>query len=409
MLVRTHLNPLKIMILVVTATLAILLGSCGREAPTYAPGSIAVTSTPAGAAILLDGRDTGLVTPATLADLETGLYLVSVRLEDWQTDPEFLSLEVAPLDVLEAAFTLSQTGIRVAGPAGARILVDGIDTGKTAPAFVSVAPGTVALSLALDTYHVSPASVEVAVADGQIVEMAEDAFTIRSRRTVVLEGFSNVSCPPCPELTANLVAMTAKPGFGPDRVLFIEFAVSWPELTDPFYLANPAENADRYTWYQVFGAPDLYENGIQLADALNAPAMEAAVATALETDPGFLIDVDADLSGATVPVGVTLTATEGPVDLAGTSLFVGLYEKVVTIEPAPGLNGQTEFHHVFRDRADSHAQPGPIDPGTPTVITASVNRGGIDPDNIVIIAFVQRDSDKVILQGGSTAVESESR
>lgn len=403
--VNRNRNLLKIFILLILGATALVLVSCGREAPTYAPGTIVVTSTPEGADILLDGVDTGLDTPATLADLAVGLYMVSVHLDEWETDPEFMSFEVAPLEVLEADFTLSQTGIRVLGPEGARILVDGTDTGKIAPAFVSVEPGTVKLSVELDTYHVSPSFIDVAVIDGDIVEMAEDEFHTRSQRTVVLEGFSNVSCPPCPELTANLLAMSAKPEFSPDRVLFIEFAVSWPELTDPFYLANPVENGNRYTWYQVFGAPDLYENGIQVEDALDAAAMEAGVLAALKTDPGFLIDVDADPSGATVPVGVTLSAPE-PIDLGGTSLFIGLYEKVVTIDPAPGLNGQTEFHHVFRDQADSHAQPGFIDPGMPTTIVASVNRGDIDPENLVIIAFVQRDSDKVILQGGSTALES---
>ena len=124
---KRHLNSLHLLTLVLPAVLVLSLASCGREAPTYAPGSISVTSTPEGAAVFLDGRDTGLVTPATLTDLETGLYLVSVQLEDWESDPESLSLELAPLEILQADFTLSRTGIRVAGPEGARILVDGAE------------------------------------------------------------------------------------------------------------------------------------------------------------------------------------------------------------------------------------------------------------------------------------------
>jgi hypothetical protein len=384
---------------------ALGLASCGREAPSFAPGSIRVTSSPPGAAIFLDGIDTGLVTDTTLVDLDAGLYVVSVYLEDWEPDSPGEAIDLGPLGFLEADFILSQTGIRVLGPEGARIFIDGTDTGRIAPAFVSVEPGTVKLSLELDTYHVTPSFLEVTVTDGEIVELAEDEFATRSKRTVILEGFANVSCMPCPELTANLTAMAAKPEFSIDRVLFIEFAVSWPELTDPFYLANPVENANRYTWYQVFGAPDLYEDGIRLADALDGPTMEKAVLAALETDPGFLIDVEADLSGSNVPLGVTLSAPE-PIDLGGTTLVVALYERIITFDQAPGLNRQTEFHHIFRDQADSHAQPGLIDPGMPTTIVASVNRGSIDPDNLVIIAFVQRNSDKVILQAGSTAVES---
>lgn len=385
-------------------TSLLFLVSCGREAPSFAPGSITVISDPAGAAIVLDGRDTGLVTPATLAELDAGLYVVSVHLEEWESEPEGLPLELKPLDDLTASFTLSQTGIRVLAPAGGRILIDGADTGKVAPAFVALDPGTYRFSIELDGYHARPATRNVTVIDGQIVEMTEEDFAFRSQRTVIVEGFANVSCLPCPQLTANLLAMADKPGFATDRVTFIEFSVSWPELADPFYLANPAENSERFTLYQVLGAPDLYVNGVKQADALDAAAMEQAVLAALETDPGFLVDVTADFAGPTVPVAVTLSAPQ-PVDLSGTVLYVALYEKIITLDPAPGLNGQTEFHHVFRDKADSHGQPGLIDQATPTTIAATVNRGDLDPANLVVMAFVQRPGDRVILQGGSSAVE----
>jgi hypothetical protein len=393
---------MKIVLMLVCGCLA--MAGCGNEAPTFEPGSITVTSDPAGAAILLDGEDTGLVTPATLADLDAGLYVVSVRLAEWAADPAGIPLELRPAENVTAEFTLSRTGIRVLGPAGARIIVDGTDTGRVAPAFVGLEPGTHQLSLELDGYHVLPASRGVTVTAGEIVEVPGDEFALRSRRTVIVEGFANVSCLPCPQLTANLVAMTAKPEFSPDRVTFLEFSVSWPELADPFYLANPAENSERFTLYQVLGAPDLYVDGVKQADALDAAAMEAAVRAALEGDPGFLVDVAADFSGPTVPVAVTLRAL-APVDLTGTVLYVALYEKIVRIDPAPGLNGQTEFHHVFRDRAGDVAALGIIDPGTPTTIAASVNRGDLDPANLVVVAFVQRPGDRVILQGGSTAVE----
>lgn len=386
-----------------------LLASCGAEAPTFAPGNIQVTSNPAGAAILLDGEATGLVTPATLTDLDAGLYEISVELANHLPDPEGVTLELRPLDTLTAEFTLSATGLTVPGPEGARIYVNGDDTGKVAPAsIIGLEPGPITVSLTQDTYLFQPASTEVTIVLGQVTELTPDTFVRRSQRTVMVEGFANVSCLPCPQLTANLTALAAKPGFGPDRMIFLEFSVSWPELTDPFYLFNPTENSDRFTLYQVLGAPDLYVDGTKMADALDAPILETEVGWSLTQDPGFLIDVETGASFGDVPVTVTLNAPES-IDLEGHILFVALYEDVITIDPAPGLNGQTEFHHVFRDRVDVPPDVGLLEGGTPKVFEMTLTRGPTSPDNFTVVAFVQRNVDRYILQAGSTAAERPSQ
>ena len=66
---------------------ALILASCGREAPTYAPGDITVISTPTGASIFIDGVDTGEVTPHTFQGLDVNLYNVSVELTNFVASP----------------------------------------------------------------------------------------------------------------------------------------------------------------------------------------------------------------------------------------------------------------------------------------------------------------------------------
>ena len=343
----------------------LLLASCGAEEPTFEPGNIVVTSDPEGAAIFLDGQDSGFITPHALTGLDPAIYLVSVELADFVPDPDVVSVDLKPLDTLPVDFALSQTGFRINSPAGARILVDLVDTGRIVPASVAgLEPGTVMVSLEMDGFLVVPSQYEVTIVDKQITEIPDDVFVTRAQKTVILEGFANVSCIPCPELTDHLVAMAAKPEFSSDRVLYLEFSVSWPELGDPFFLANPQENSDRFNTYPVIGAPDLYVDGAKQADALNADDMELAVLAALESDPGFLVDVTADFTNANVPVTVTLTALRDT-DLTGHVLFVAIYEKVIVIDPAPGLNGQTEFHHVFRDRVDTLPTLGALTVGDP--------------------------------------------
>lgn len=63
---------------------------------------------------------------------------------------------------------------------------------------------------------------------------------------MILESFGNVDCATCAQAAENLVAVTDSDGFGPDRALFLEFSVNWPSPIDPFYLANPTENSDRF-------------------------------------------------------------------------------------------------------------------------------------------------------------------
>ena len=397
------IRPAVMLAMILTGML--FLVSCGAEAPTIEPGNIVITSEPAGAAIFLDDEDTGFITPHTFAGLEPAIYLVWVELDEFVSNKDTVSIFLGPLDTHTEHFTLSQTGFSINSPAGARILVDQQDTGKIVPASVAgLEPGTVFVSLELDGFLVTPAQYEVTIEENKITNIPDDVFSAQIatvKKTVFLEGFANVSCIPCPELTDNLVAMAAKPEFSSDRVLYMEFSVSWPELGDPFFLANPQENSDRYGKYQVLGAPDLYVDGVKQADALNAADMENAVLTALESDPGFLVEVTADFTNAIVPVTVTLDAIRNT-DLTGHVLFVAIYEKVIVIDPAPGLNGQTEFHHVFRDRVDTLPALGALTAGDPQQFDLTLQRGGAAPDSYVAIAFVQHDVSRAILQAGST-------
>lgn len=383
----------------------IAFAACGRVAPRYEPASLTVLSTPAGAAILFDGRDTGQVTPCTFTGLDAAMLEVRVALPDWFSDPESIPVDLRPLDDAEISFTLHQTGLRVTSePSGARILIDGADTGKVTPATVAgLEPGTVQVALELDTWLCVPASLPVTVVEGAVVEVLPEDLRLRSRRTVLLESFGNISCATCAPAAENLVTLSGTPGFGPDRAVYLEFSVSWPSPVDPFYLANPTENAARYTYYYVLGAPALYVDGAAQADPLDLSGSAAAVTARWDIDPGFLLDVAADLqAGATVPVTVTLTPL-ADLDLEGCILFVALYEDRIAYDAPPGNNGQSVFHHMFRDRVDTPPALGAFSSGEPATFELTLNRGAVSPDNATVVAFVQRVADKVVLQAGSTA------
>jgi hypothetical protein len=388
--------------------LGLVLGatSCGRQEPSFAPGNITVVSTPPGAAILFDGRDTGQVTPYTFVGLEADLYNISVVLPDFVATPNSVPVDLSPLDEITLDFALSQTGLEItSSPAGAKIFLDGIDSGRLTPATIAgLAAGLVDVSLALDTYVVTPALLPVTVLADSILSVPAASFRLQPQRTIMLEGFANIDCGPCPQLADNLVAMSENPAFGPDRVLYIEFSLDFPNAFDPLYLDNAAENFDRFrTDYFILGAPALFVDGVKLDDALDAAAMETRILVDLQTDPGFRIDVSADFSNSSVPVTVTLDPA-ADVDLTGHSLYIALYEKTIDFATRgleAGSNGQTIFHHVFRDRVDTPPALGLLTSGIPAVFNVSLARADWAPDNLVVVAFAQRNADFAIIQAGS--------
>ncbi|MDG6257084.1 MAG: PEGA domain-containing protein [Methanomicrobiaceae archaeon] len=109
------------------------------DAPT---GSIAVSSSPGGARVLIDGDDSGSTTNCTVPDLETGMYSVSVEKEGYEI-PEERNVEVELNVAFEVHFDLVplKGSLTVASePTGAAISLDGVDTGMETEATLEDIP-----------------------------------------------------------------------------------------------------------------------------------------------------------------------------------------------------------------------------------------------------------------------------
>jgi uncharacterized repeat protein (TIGR01451 family) len=136
-------------------------------------GNISVTSSPPGAAISLDGSDTGMITPATVEKVNPGTHMVNVTLSGYQ--PSSQTVPVSADTTASAVFTLlqiPQTGsISVSStPAGAAISLDGADTGKTTPSTLdNLIPGTHTVAVSLAGYI--PNSTTITVIAGSIVQV----------------------------------------------------------------------------------------------------------------------------------------------------------------------------------------------------------------------------------------------
>jgi uncharacterized repeat protein (TIGR01451 family) len=164
----TGYNPASTTITIITGETASADFQLVRTPQT---GSIFVTSTPIGAAISLDGTDTGEVTPFTLDNIAAGSHTIDVNLPGYNSASKTITVSIGSTVTVDFQLVLipppPQTGsISVkSSPAGAAILLDGTGTGKITPATLdSVAPGSHTVTVSLKGYN--PASMDVTVSAG---------------------------------------------------------------------------------------------------------------------------------------------------------------------------------------------------------------------------------------------------
>ncbi len=149
-----------------------------------APGSIAVVSTPAGAAVYLDGEETGQVTDCTLEDVPAGDHVITLKLDGYaeaSTPVTVASGETAEVDL--ALTTLTGSLAVTSTPAGATIFIDGADTGEVTNATLDgIAVGTHTVTLKKDGY--ADTTAEVTVAYNEIATLHRDLVEARGSITV---------------------------------------------------------------------------------------------------------------------------------------------------------------------------------------------------------------------------------
>jgi hypothetical protein len=167
----------------------------GRSAITVVPsvaptipsgpvGDLYVTSSPAGAAIWLDGRDTRTAAPAMLRGLAVGKHRVQVR-----TDCTRAELDVVvPEGVIARSELLPVSGkgtvVVTNGPANARLLVDGTEVGKLPATLRDLDCGAHTVALRAPGYLEEQKSVNVLAFESQSIE-----FSLRKEEfgTLVLD------------------------------------------------------------------------------------------------------------------------------------------------------------------------------------------------------------------------------
>ena len=172
------------------------------------------------------------------------------------------------------------------------------------------------------------------------------------QRMVLIEEFTNASCPPCAAQNPAFNALLAQ---NANKVIPIKYQTSWPG-TDPMNAANQSDVATRVAVYGVNGVPYAVMDGdtSKLPATPNAYAGAPAAVTQLQIDNEYALTspismvLDHSFNGAADSIVVNLTITASQAVSGNLKLYVSLNESLITFAAAPGTNGEAKFEHVMR-------------------------------------------------------------
>lgn len=128
-----------------------------------AEGQLEISSDPDGATVLVEGKTTQTwKTPQIISSLSPGVYKVTVSKAGYATETRSIEVRGGSRASLEVTLASLKASLTVAGtPAGARIIIDGRDTGKLSPSEFSLDPAVHNIALHKEGFFDSATDIKL--------------------------------------------------------------------------------------------------------------------------------------------------------------------------------------------------------------------------------------------------------
>ncbi|WP_020535989.1 Omp28-related outer membrane protein [Lewinella cohaerens] len=187
----------------------------------------------------------------------------------------------------------------------------------------------------------------------------------QAQRTVLIEHFTNASCPPC---EAQNPAFNALIRANPDKVISVKYQAPFPGF-DPMNQQNPGEVNTRGDYYGLSGVPTAWMDGFTgdndygggIGDwnitatsgyaggpyGHNQAVFDYAADQATPISMVLTHELNEDATELTVNVAITNESTED-FTMADGRLHVVLVERDIVFPSPPGSTGEFEFQDVMR-------------------------------------------------------------
>ncbi len=229
-----------------------------------------------------------------------------------------------------------------------------------------------------------------------------------SKRMVLIEEATNASCGPCASQNPDFKSWIYD---NKDDVIPLIYHAAWPG-SDVMYSANPDQNTERISdYYGVSGVPSVRVNGQMTAESngyyAGAPGNTEELSNEISQYSGDMspltIDVTHSIDGNTGTIEVEIHSDDV---INNKKLHVAAVEAYHYYDDA-GSNGEKEFYYIMRKMLQEDAK------GEAFSINAGQTKNysydyQLDsewyPQVMYAVAFVQDDSNKEVMQAGSSPI-----
>lgn len=370
-------------------------------------GSIFVSSTVPYARIFLDYKDTGLTTPSLVNDVPTGRHVIHIFLSNHRPDVDSILVNVE--EGKETTINFELTNVPNVGNLNivtnldsASVFLNKLEFGYTPLEIAGLLAGAHKIRIIKGGYGLVEKVVQVN--QNQTSQVSEN---LTLKRLVLFEHYSNTFCVPCVDVDI-IIEDVVDQVLGPYEVISLGYHPNIPGPADPFYLAARPENDARRAYYGVPFSPYALIDGVKNISTTSLSQLEQNILTAFDErqqiQPKATLEIFDSKNGIDAISGrIKISALEN----LGANVFlrIALIERSIVTEQPPGSNGQTYFFDVLRDFQPSAA-------GIPIALSASQTQSlqieflkdAAWGDDLEIIAFLQDDSTKEVLQAVWTAI-----
>ena len=224
----------------------------------------------------------------------------------------------------------------------------------------------------------------------------------QSQRLVLLEHFTQASCPPC--ATWNPVIQNILDN-NPDKITAIKYHTSWPGY-DPMHNHNPEDPNARVSYYNVSAVPHSvldgnFYSGHPNGWNINSVNTRYAVPSPFELSLHQEIPPSEDMVTMTMLIQASDNVTG---DLLG---FIAVIEEEIEFTSPPGSNQEKIFHSVLKKllpKKSGAGLPTSFEPGDYVILQSSWEFANVyEVDQIAGVCFVQDNGTKEVHQAANSS------
>ncbi len=285
----------------------------------------------------------------------------------------------------------------------AEIFLNEVTTGKFTPDTITAFATGYTIKLRKTKYF--SGEERVIFKRGEVLTLNIELRENNLKRNIIFETFSNIGCEECVIIDSTIEQITNN--FISSEIVKVTYPSKYPNVDDIFYLVDPIEFDNRFNYYDQLQSNSIYLNGNNISWPKNYKQIEHLVNENLLSVTNFTILVFDSLDsgpGYVASIFIDVFDTD-QIDFNRLTLIVLVVENNIVFDEPSESNEKKIFNNIVRSffpdfRGRSLSNIGKK--GRHKFFETKTLNPLWKLENLEIIAFIQDNISKEILQVGST-------